>query len=167
MKFEIRKATKKDLESFFSLFSRSLRTYFPEYSDKTVRFFLEKSYRREKIQRGLGEDYNLFLAFEDSELIGYLLSDLPYGGVAFCSWIAVSEPYRKKGVGTALLKAWEEDSKRIGAHKLRLGTSEEILGFYKKNGFELIGKIPKGYFGTDDFLLYKKIAEPKEENFVR
>ena len=63
-------------------------------------------------------------------------------GVVFPGWISldlvwVEKPYRKKGIGSALLVQIEEEAVRMGAHSAYLWTQEfEAPDFYRKYGYE-------------------------------
>ncbi len=169
MSFRVRKASLRDIEGFFELFKKSLQTQFPQYTNNTIRYFLDVDYRLSWLKEAITEKKRLVLIAETSkgEIIGYLFSGKPYGGVGFCNWVAVDDKYKKQGVGTALLNKWEDVMKKQGAHIVQLLTVERNIAFYKSRGYKLVGEIPDNYFGTNDHLFYKLLQKPKETNFLR
>ncbi len=66
-----------------------------------------------------------------------------------------------------MLKKWEEVAKEKGAHGLQLEADKRNVEFYKKMGFKEVGFLEKGYFGTSNYIFFKVIQEPKEENFLK
>lgn len=85
-----------------------------------------------------------FGAFEGETLLGYAEgSPESWNGRFRLSNICIFErSARGKGVGTMLLKALEEAAKASGARMFVLETqscNEVAIGFYKRNGFAVIG----------------------------
>jgi len=164
----IRKAILKDLNKFFKFFSQSINSQFPEYTLLTHRFFLEEDYSKESFKRWLKKNKKLLLlATIKGKIVGYLLAELPYGGVACCNWIAVDDRYQGQGIGSSLLKEWEKEAREQGAHKLHLWADKRNIEFYKNCSFVLIGQISDCWFGADDYLFIKTLAKPKEKNYLR
>ena len=60
----------------------------------------------------------------------------------------VDENFRKKGIGSQLLKAAEEEARKRGCHSVHVDTmSWQAPDFYKKHGYKIISElndIPKG-----------------------
>lgn len=165
---KIYKANLNDIEKFFSFFEKSIFNEFPEYNDKIKKYFIETDYSKESISNLLEKgSYDLFLAEENEEIVGYLLVSKIYGGIAWGNWIAVDKNHQGKGIATSLLKMWEENSINEGAHKLELWSDERNVEFYTNRGFSLLGKIPSNYFGLDDYFFYKSIGEPNESSFLK
>lgn len=167
MEYTFKKAGVKDVESFYPLFFKSIKTQFPEYSEGTRRHFLEKEYSLDSLKNRLGNGLDLYLAFESEEIVGYLLTMNLVGGICLANWIAVADEHQNKGVASKLLGIWEGDAKSRGIHKLHLWTEEKNIEFYKKRGFIYVGMIPDNFYGADDHLLYKTIQKSNEENWVK
>ena len=168
MRFKIRTAVAKDLKSFFQTFGKSLRKDFPEYSKDIISYFLKdvfslKSYK-EEIKKGTCQ---IFLALVNNEIVGYLVSTHPYGGVGFCNWIFVHPDYRKQGLASALREAWEKKAQKDGAHKVHVWIVGRNIKFYKKRGYRMAGRIPDDFFGANDILLYKTLGKSSEKNFLK
>ncbi len=162
IKIKIKKATIRDLNPFWELFSESVKNQFPEYSPKTKNFFLKKAFSKKELRKDLKyKNIIILLALSGREMAGYLLGLRPYGGVSYISWIAVKNSFQNKGIGSRLLKEYEFLAQKQGVHKIHLWTDERNLKFYKKEGYKLVGCIPQNYFGANDWLFYKKIQKPK------
>lgn len=79
--------------------------------------------------------------------------------------VAVCEKNRRQGVGSALLRALEDEARRCGMAVLQLEVRVSGLGaqaLYRKAGFLPVGKRKNFYrFPTEDALLMnKELAEP-------
>jgi GNAT superfamily N-acetyltransferase len=77
-------------------------------------------------------------------------------------WIAVHQASRHKKLGTALLKAIEEDVRKQGGKILWIETSGRPLyapteGFYRRNGYELQGSLKDFYGPGDPKQIYSKV----------
>ena len=83
-----------------------------------------------------------------------------YGKNAFSThswylyWIAVHQNSRNKKLGSVMLKAIEDNVKKLGGKILWIETSGRPLyasteGFYRKNGYQLQASL-KDFYGPDD-----------------
>ncbi|MDP2103750.1 MAG: GNAT family N-acetyltransferase [Candidatus Gracilibacteria bacterium] len=86
-------------------------------------------------------DDSYFLVLEDNNsVIGYLLGEkLKAGGVIIWS-LGIDEKYRRKGLGTQLLKKLEYNAKKDGCKWIYLvgrANKEGLKKFYLKNGFSV------------------------------
>lgn len=161
-KFRIKKAEISDVDAFYNLFKYCVKKQFPEYSPKAKDLFLKKYFTKKIIVCDLKKgNIDLFLAFTEKEVVGYLLALLPYGGVSYISWLSVNTAFQGRGIGRALLKAYEKSAKEKKISKVHLWTSKRNLNFYKKQGWVLVGCIPDNYFGADDWLFYKTIQKSR------
>jgi GNAT superfamily N-acetyltransferase len=61
----------------------------------------------------------------------------------------VDELYRGKGIGSALLRAFEREAKENGAYRLAVEPFDWNVGFFRKNGYEKVTGVledyPKGH----------------------
>lgn len=166
--YTFKKARDKDLDEFFVLFSKLTKKQFPEYSKRIRDFFVKKEYNLEAIRAQVkSREIIIYLALSKGEVAAYLMVRPLVGGVSLGVWLAVSEAHQRKGLATKLLEVWAEDAKKEGMHKLHLWTGKTNVEFYKKRGFKLVGRIPKNYYGADDYLFYKSIQKPLEKNYLR
>lgn len=165
---KIRKAGEKDLPKFYSLIKKTLRDGSFLYSPENVSYVIKiwvpvKAKLKKAILTGASQ---LYLAFDNDNVIGYLLVDDDKAGVEFGHWLGIDKKFRQKGTGSQLLKRWEKDSTSKGIHALHLWTMENDLEFYKRNGFTLVGKFKNAWFGIDHFLFYKNIGKPNPKKYV-
>jgi GNAT superfamily N-acetyltransferase len=90
-----------------------------------------------------------------------------YGKNAFSThswelyWIAVHQNSRNKKLGTVMLKAIEDDVKKLGGKILWIETSGRPLyaateGFYLKNGYQLAASLKDFYGPGDPKQIYSK-----------
>lgn len=90
-----------------------------------------------------------------------------YGKNAFSThswdlyWIAVHQNSRNKKLGTVMLKAIEDNVKKLGGKILWIETSGRPLyaateGFYRKNGYELAASLKDFYGPGDPKQIYSK-----------
>lgn len=93
-----------------------------------------------------------FLAFENSEIIGFsqtsLRSDYVEGTssspVGYLEGVFVLDPYRKQGIGQQLLTACEDWAREQGCEEFASDcelTNEESLSFHRRLGFEEANRI--------------------------
>jgi ribosomal-protein-alanine N-acetyltransferase len=99
-------------------------------------------------KREMELDFSYFFVLElDREIIGYINFWLSVGEVHIMS-IAVKEEYRKRGIGSYILKYSMSTARRLGGEYVYLEariTNSAALALYRKSGFELIG-IRRGYY---------------------
>ncbi len=162
MNISIRELTEQDEAEFNQVFSDTVQKEFPEYSQKIRDWFTNDPYRKAMIQLRVK-----FGAFVDGKLVGYTIGSSYDGGVAFVYWLAVLKDFQHQGIGTKLLKAFEDFVKGYGYHSLQLNADERNLDYYKKLGYEVIGLDKKSFYGTDNYILKKLLQEPNEANFFK
>ena len=157
-KVEIRKAKISDLKPFWLLFGKTIRENFPEYPRKAKNFLLKTAYSRKKFKKWVKEKEGIILiALIKNKIIGYIVVESCYAGVALLAWLAIDKNFQGKGMGSLLLKRYEIFAKKQKVHKIYLWTDKRDLKFYKKNGYILLGRIPKFFFKVDHWLCYKDI----------
>lgn len=158
----IRPVTNKDLGQLKKLYRTTIRNDFGEYSKKVINHFVSYSYWKQ--MAGVKHKVGVFMR---GKMVGYLLAPKPEGGVINIYWMAVGQDYRGKGIGQTLLSYFEKYAKKMGVHNIHLESKKENVAFYKKCGYRLIGLDEKGYYGTDNYIMKKMIAEPTEENVLK
>ena len=86
---------------------------------------------------------------EDGLELGGILSGIGYWNGLEIKILWVKEEFRNKGIGTKILKHAEEIARKKGASIAMLDTFDfQAEGFYKKQGYEVVGEIndfPKGH----------------------
>lgn len=97
------------------------------------------------------------LVYIDDGIKGIIIYNLLYDRVEI-DYIIVDKNYRKKGIGSLLLKQVEKNK----LNNITLEVRESniyAINFYKKNGFEIVA-IRKNYYGTENgYLMLKKLGE--------
>jgi RimJ/RimL family protein N-acetyltransferase len=69
--------------------------------------------------------------------------------------IGISKSHREKGLGTALMQALKELSKKAGMKILILdafATNKVAINLYEKIGFKEVGRIPKGIYRDGNYI---------------
>ena len=80
---------------------------------------------------------------ENDEEVGGILAGIGYWNGLEINILWVKDEYRKKGIGTHILKYVEDVAKAKGATVAMLDTFDfQAEGFYLKNGYMPIGEIP-------------------------
>lgn len=156
-----RKETKqKDLEDFKELLMSS--GFFYEFEVEAAEDFLKY-----QLEDGDESGIHYFMA-EDSTVSGGKLVGFICFGFDSCTlnthllyWMAVHNDYRGKGVGTELLKRFEEYVIAKGAKKIVLETAGRDLykptrDFYEKHGYREEGIVPDYYSVGDARVTYVK-----------
>ena len=168
MNLKIIKAGEKEFEDFYQLFKKTQFGGYFCYSPNSHSFIVESALPPESLRvKVLSGEKPLYLAYSDNRVVGYLLTTKASGGVAFGHWLGVDRELQHKGVGSSLLSFWEDEELKLGSHVLQLWTTENNLGFYKKQGFTLMGEFPNSWFGIDHYMFYKPISKPDEKNFLK
>jgi len=82
-----------------------------------------------------------------------------WGGTAYVDTLWLRGDLRRKGLGSRLLAAAEEEAVRRGCHVLQLSThSYQAPGFYRRLGYEEIGALPGWPADTTRFFFSKSLA---------
>ena len=158
----------KDINKFFKFFEKTLKEKYFLYPKENANYLMNVGLpKKTKFRKDiLSGQRPLYLIFEKKKLAGYLLTTKDFAGVTLGHWLAVDKEYQNKGLATKLLKVWEEDSLRNGAHAIHLWTTENDVGFYKKKGFILGGKFEKAWLGLDHYFFYKIIGKPNTKKYI-
>lgn len=99
--------------------------------------------------RNPNENYQFFLAEENSKIVGYSRIHLyRWNNSAFIMALLVDTKHRRKGIGTRLLKAMERFAGENNSRVIMLDASPEnapALQLYFKNGYRICGYNDKIY----------------------
>ena len=100
---------------------------------------------------------NLVERDDDGNVIAGLLGGT-YWGWMYVDILWVDEKFRRRGIGSHLLKAAEAEALRRGCHHVHLDTmSWQAPGFYQKHGYTVIGELPDIPAGHSKILLMKEL----------
>ena len=147
----VRKALAADIPAVAAL----ERAEFPDGADEGM------------LTRLLNTDGGVILVAEEGEtLLGYVwvrfvLDEGDIGNVA------VAPDVRRRGIGAALMEAFQTEAERRGAAVVQLEVRESNLAarrLYEKNGFETVGK-RKNYYEkpAEDAILMSKFFQKEAE----
>ena len=96
------------------------------------------------------------------EIMGFIIA-VAEGCEAHIITIDVTEPHRRSGVGTALLRAMEERLARRGTRRIALETAtsnEAGVAFWQRHGYRLAGVLRGYYLGRiDAYWMLKTLGE--------
>ncbi|MGC9072361.1 MAG: ribosomal protein S18-alanine N-acetyltransferase [Acidilobus sp.] len=98
------------------------------------------------------------VAEESGEVLGYAVGLIEWGHVGHVISIAVRPAFRRRGIGTALMRALEERLRGMGADRLRLevrASNHEARRLYERLGYKVVRALPD-YYGDEDGLLMEK-----------
>lgn len=165
MEIIIRKIRTEEVRDIYPYYRDWIANLFPEFSEFTKKKITEKLYGEEYICELIKNNGIILTAFLGKRPVGIFMADPPSDGLSYASWFMVDSYVQGKGIGKKLIKEWEMEAKKQGCHNLRIEADHRNVGFFEKMKFRLIGLEEKGYFGTDNYLFQKIIAEPNEKNF--
>ena len=103
------------------------------------------------------QNNEIFVVENNGVLIGWLRYNLFWDNIPFMNMIDISEEYRKSGIGTELVKYWENEMKQKGYKNVLTSTqsNEEAQHFYRKIGYTEIGGFK--YFDNPYEIIFQKI----------
>ena len=160
--------SQQDVDKFYPVYSSVLKTEFPGYSSDVINYLLNRIYTPASLKFWIQKNEKfIYAALHDDQIVGFALIDLPYGGVSFCRWLGVVTQYQKQGCGTELIAAGQKHACAYHAHKMEVASQPEAKEFYEKIGFIFEGLRKSSYFGIDQYLFGKIIAQPNSTNMTR
>ena len=77
----------------------------------------------------------------EGQIVGWLTYTLLYDTVPFVNLLVVAEGYRGKGLGTQLVRFWEDEGRRAGADAVMTSSmaNEQGQHFWRKMGYRDVG----------------------------
>jgi len=156
---ELSKGINPDDRTFIEEILRSTE-YFYEFEIETALEIAD-----ETLEKGSGKSGYLWMKVTEE---GDLVAFANYGKNAFSVhswelyWIAVHRDSRNKKLGSVLLRAIEDDVRKMGGRILWIETSGRPLyssteGFYRRNGYELHATLRDFYGPGDPKQIYSKV----------
>ena len=95
---------------------------------------------------------------DEGQLVAGLLATMTVYKIMYVSSVFVKEEYRRKGLGTLLMREMEKRAKDLGANMIRLDTFEwQGKGFYEALGYEQVGQYTNDEDGFSEYFFLKRI----------
>ena len=95
---------------------------------------------------------------DDGELIAGLSAEMTAFRILYVSTVFVKEEYRRKGLGTQLMREMEKRAKELGANMIRLDTFDwQGKDFYEALGYQQVGLYTNEEDGFSEYFFLKKI----------
>jgi ribosomal-protein-alanine N-acetyltransferase len=99
------------------------------------------------------------IVVDQQSLVGFLIGVKTTSDTARILMLSIQNNYRKKGIGTALIREFLETMKHLQVRQIELEvrtTNRIALAFYKKQGFYLQQTLPGFYQNGEDAYVMKK-----------
>jgi ribosomal protein S18 acetylase RimI-like enzyme len=122
--------------------------------------FLDDRIDEENMARTAIRDARLLAIFrrDDQNVIVAGLYGWTWGRCCEVKTLWVHERWRKRGLGTRLMAAAEDEARRRGATQMVLSThSFQAPALYRRLGFELVGRIEEYPVGHQSLLFRKRL----------
>ncbi|MFD7661513.1 GNAT family N-acetyltransferase [Streptomyces sp. NPDC059788] len=102
-------------------------------------------------------EFSVRVTDADGELVGGLSAQV-WGGLCGIHLLWVREDCRAGGWGTKLLRAAEEEAVRRGCDRATVSSyTFQAPGFYQRQGYVEVGRVPGVPGGHEDVYLYKEL----------
>ena len=165
MNINIQKISPSQIPQFYQVFRQVMGEGF-DYTPRIKKYFITRRYTIANFKYWLENDYKGVFVVEEKDIIGFLVYDMPYGGVLLCRWLGVLKEYRGEGAGRMLIEQAVREARVLGCHKIELAGQLKAKKFYEKCGFKMEGFREKSYFGEDQYLFGRVIGELDEQKVV-
>ena len=98
-------------------------------------------------------------AEEDGKLIAGLDVCITAYRILYVSTVFVDEEYRRRGIGTLLVREMEKRARQMGATMIRLDTfSWQGKEFYEALGYQTVGSYENAAEGYAEYFFLKRLA---------
>jgi GNAT superfamily N-acetyltransferase len=133
----------------------------PSHEQRDEIFRLLVNYNTSKIGPAVVEPLAIVLQGPESDaIIGGLWGESYYDWL-FINFLIVPDEFRKRGVGTALMKRAEEIATNRGCLGIRLDTfSFQAPAFYEKLGYRTFGRLVNHPKGHERIYYSKELSHP-------
>ena len=130
-----------------------------EPTPQDVEYLEDRIYEHNASVTGIADGQLLaFLLRDDSGRIVAGICGNTWGGGCEIRQFWVEESQRRRGLGTRLLRAAEQEARRRGCTQMLLMTfSFQAPAFYVRNGFEVVATIADHPRGHRNFLMRKRL----------
>lgn len=117
-----------------------------------------EKYTRESLRASTAKDpHSVIVAKVAGEVVGFCLSKYD-DGLVWLSWFGVHPDWRRRGIGTALLRALERTARTRRCHKLWCdcrASNKESKSVLSQFGFRRICSVKNHWYGQD-FILWDR-----------
>ena len=97
---------------------------------------------------------------EDGKLIAGLDACITAFRILYVSTVFVEEAYRRKGIGTALIREMEKRAAAMGVNTIRLDTFDwQGREFYEALGYQTVGQYQNAEDGYAEYFFLKRISQ--------
>jgi len=124
-----------------------------------VQYLEDRIYEFNSAVTGIGDgEWLAFLVRDESGRIVAGLCGNTWGRACEVRQFWVEESQRRRGIGTKLLRAAEQEARRRGCAQIVLMTfSFQAPAFYERNGFEVVATLENHPWGHRNFLMRKRL----------
>ena len=108
-------------------------------------------------------DNLFFIAEEDNQIIRSVIAGFD-GHRGWLYSLAVHPSYRRKGIGTSLVRKALNELERLSCLKVNLQINDDnktVIDFYEKNGFEKMATKPSWSFDFNEIVYHKNLDGEK------
>lgn len=135
----------------------------PENEKKKVASFALKTWNQYNKEKNFmyKEKVFRFAAYLNGKIVGYMYGNTN-GSVAYLDDILVDREHRSKGIGTKLLRKFEDIARANRCHACLLATTDkhaQAIIFYKKNGYKIEARLKKMYWGCTEYYMVKRLKK--------
>ena len=97
---------------------------------------------------------------EDGKLVAGLDAEMTVFRILYVSTMFVNEEYRRKGIGTMLIREMEKRAAAMGADMIRLDTFDwQGKDFYLALGYEIVGHYENQEEGYAEYFFLKRLKK--------
>jgi len=123
-----------------------------------IQYLEERIYEFNASATGIsGGELLAFLIRESGRIVAGICGNT-WGGTCEVRQFWVDEPQRRRGLGTRLFRAAEQEARRRGCTQIILMTfSFQAPAFYRKHGFEVVATIENHPRGHQNLLMRKRL----------
>ena len=113
---------------------------------------------------GENEDLVFKIADDEGNTIAGCILIIDSWKIAELDMIWVDENYRRKGLGSALIRGAEKAARERGCYVMILGTFDfQARPLYEKHGYSLCGTVRDFPRGHENYTLIKRLDQPDQE----
>lgn len=134
-----------------------IKIRYAKENDRNFWFTLDK-HMPESLFECKIRDRECYIALKDEVPAGILRYNLFWDNTPFCNLLFIDEPYQRNGIGTELMRFWEEDMFSRGYDAVLTSTQsdEDAQHFYRKLGYKDIGALTIEDGAAELFFLKRK-----------